>query len=972
MKKIIYLLLIQCFPLSLFAQQRLSGTVTEASGEPLPGVSVYIKGTNTGGITDPNGMYNIVVTEGNTVVFSFIGYRTQEVVYEGQEVLNVTLEQDLIGVDEVVVIGYGTTTKKEVTGSITSVKAENFISGDLKSPIGAIQGIIPGLSIVNSNGSDPNQEYTLRLRGLNSFSGGKAPLILVDGVVWNQSLNLLDPELIASIDILKDGSAAAIYGTRATNGVILITLKEPVKGDVRFQFSSYVSVEKVNNDDRWFSPSEYRDLIAEYDPTNADFLDRGTSTNWLDETTRVPVNQNHSLTITGGDNKLSFIANILYKDDQGLFYNNRSRQITPSISISHTGLKDRLKIDYKLLYSNGKRTYAPGGVLGQSLTRNPTEPVYDPENLASNGYFVDYDASGYTNPVAMLNEYVSDGLSNFITGVVNSSFLVTDGFRINFSGSYNTSQSNHGSYKTRFYPLVGYTGDASQSANSVSYYTLEPSFDYKVTIAEHNIQALGGYSFYENVSSTFYGRNYNFDTDNFLYNNLGAGQALVDGLASLSSNKQSNRLIAFYGRLIYNYKYKYLMSASLRYEGSSRFGSANKWGVFPAISVGWRLNEDEFLKDVSWINNLKIRAGLGVTGNQDIPNYQSLPRMAVGGKMYYNGKWVNTYQSANNPNPDLKWEKKSETNIGIDFGLFNRLNGSIEYYVRNISDLLWWYSVPVPPNVYNNIYANVGALENRGIEFLLEANILNSSSFSWTSTVSYSRNRNKVTKLADPSRGYDLDFIKITPAATSWSQMITVGESVGNFWAPIFIGVDETGNAIYEDVSGDGVVNKESIEDRRIVGNEYPDFEFGWQNIIQAGKFDISFSFRGMIGQSLLNYDRIAYENWEPFRAGRNILKSILDRPEYTGPYVYDSRFVDKSSFVKLSNATIGYTIQLPKPYSLRLYVTGNNLLTFTSFEGTDPEQVVPNFYTDTEKFGWDNLTYPYSRTFLFGLNFTF
>jgi TonB-dependent starch-binding outer membrane protein SusC len=972
MKKLLFLGLILLFPAALLAQRTISGVVVDENNVSLPGVNVTIKGTFSGTATDREGKFSLTVNDGEVLVFSFIGYKKVETPVAGLTTLNITLELDLVGMDEVVVIGYGTTTRKEITGSVTSVKSDRFISGDLRTPMAAIQGLVPGLSIVSTDGNNPNAEHTIRLRGLNSFSGGKSPLILVDGKVWNLPLSIIDPESIAAIDVLKDGSAAAIYGTRATNGVILISLKEPIKGDVQYQFSSFVSAEQVNRDNRWFTADEYRDLIAEYDPNRAAFLDRGHSTYWLDETTRTPINQSYSLAITGGDNKLNYRTNIMMRENQGLFYNNYSRLVTPSIYVSQTGLNNRLNVDYKLLYSNAKRLYQPSGMLAQSLIRNPTEPVYDEANKASNGYFTSFDTSGYTNPVAMSNESTNEGSENYVTGDFNASFLILEGFTANFSGSYTSSQNNYGTYLTKYYPRVGYTGDASRTTNTNYYFSLEPTLQYRFSFGGHNFQTLGGYSFYEYVGSSFYGRNYNFDTDNFSYNNLGAGQALVDGFSSLTSGKESNRLIAFYGRVMYNFQYKYLFATSLRYEGSSRFGNNNKWGFFPAVSLGWRLNEESFLKEVSWVNNLMLRAGYGVTGNQDIPNYQSVPRMAVGPKMFYNGRWINSYQSANNPNPDLKWEKKAETNIGVDFGLFNRISGSIEFYNRNITDLLWWYSVPVPPNVFNNIYANVGSMRNRGFELMLEGKIINNKDLNWTSTLVYSMNRNKVTKLADPSRGYALEFIRMTAAATSWAQMIRVGESIGNFWAPIYTGVDSQGRAVYEDVNNDGVVQKERIEDRRIVGNEYPDFEFGWQNIFYYKNFDFSFALRGMIGQSLLNRDRIAYENWEPFKAGRNVLKSILDRPEYTGPYAYDSRFVDESSFVKLSNVTLGYNLKGKTLKMVRLYVSGNNLITITKFEGTDPEKVIPNISTNTETFGADNLWYPYSRTFVIGLNLNF
>lgn len=381
------------------------------------------------------------------------------------------------------------------------------------------------------------------------------------------------------------------------------------------------------------------------------------------------------------------------------------------------------------------------------------------------------------------------------------------------------------------------------------------------------------------------------------------------------------------------------------------------------------------MKEIAWIDNLKIRAGVGVTGNQDIPNYQSIPTLSTrkgdsSGLFYYKGNWMNVYVPDNNPNPDLKWERKTEYNLGLDFGLFNRLSGTVDLYKRIISDLLWWYNVPVPPNVYDNVYANVGKMTNKGIEFQLRGDIIQSPDFNWSSTLTYSKNMNKLTKLSDPSRGYDLDYIKITPAATSWSQLLREGDSVGNFWAPVYTGMDDDGNPVYEDLDGGGV-DENSIGDRKIVGNEYPDFEMGLQNSLSYKSFFLTFSLRALVGQSLLNWDRMLNENLRPLTNGYNVLKSVLDHPEYKSEISYDSRFVDKASFLKLDNLVFGYDFRLGQS-KLRLYVSGSNLFTITGFDGNDPEQTIPDFNTNTEITGADNLTYPYSRTYLVGLKFNF
>ncbi|MBE0654279.1 MAG: SusC/RagA family TonB-linked outer membrane protein, partial [Bacteroidales bacterium] len=922
MKKMILLSLILLLPMVMFAQQTITGTVLDEKNAPFPGVNVAVKGTVVGTISDANGKFSIRAANGSTLAFTFVGYRTLEVPVTGAAPVDVSMTLDFVGVDEIVVIGYGTSTKKEVTGSVTSVKADAMVQGNLQTPMGAIQGTVAGLSILRTNGSDPNNEYTIRLRGLNSFSGGKSPLILVDGVVWTQPLSMINPETIESIDVLKDGSAAAIYGTRATNGVILLSLKQPVVGDVKFEISSNVSLESFMKDDRWFSASEYRDLINDKAPDRVSFLDRGSSTDWQEVVFVNPVDQYHSLTISGGSEKFNFLTNMYFKDDQGLIDKNYSRIVTPSIYISQKSLNDRLNIDYTLMYSRTDRSYpntaAYSGVVSMAIVRNPTEPVYDEESAS--GYYNRYTSSGtnleYVNPVAVINERTSDVKDNFLKGAINASFSIVNGLSAKFQGSYNYFQRNSGTYQTRYYPNLGRNGDAVYSMYENYNHTLEPSLEYKNTLlGEHNIQAVAGYSFFENVEFTLNTGNYNFDTDNFLWNNIGAGAALGGGTATLGSSRQSNRLIAFFGRLMYNFKDKYLLSGSLRYEGSSRFGANNKWGLFPALSAGWRINEEAFLRDVDWINNLKLRAGYGVTGNQDIPNYQSIIRMSVGAKFYNNGQWVNTFQAASNPNPDLKWEKKTEYNFGIDLGVFDRISLSADYYTRTTSDMLWYYTVPVPPNVLNNIYANVGSIRNRGVEMQFDADIMKVRTVTWTTSVNYARNRNRCISLSDPSRGYELPFIKITPAATNWAQIIQEGEPVGDFWAPVYIGANESGEALYKDVDGDGTVNTEL--DREIVGHDYPNFELGWRNSFRYRNFDFSFAFRGMFGQSLINYDRISFENWGPFNAGANVLRSILDRPDYTSvAYVWDSRYVEKSSFIKLGFVTLGYNLKIKGVYN--------------------------------------------------------
>jgi TonB-dependent starch-binding outer membrane protein SusC len=971
------MILIIVFQGVAFAQPlTITGTVTDESGDVLIGVSVQVKGTTSGTITSADGSYTINVPPGSeTLIFSFVGMETKEITIGNQTIIDIVLKESFLGLEEVVVIGYGTTTRKELTGSVASVSSDEFIQGDMPSPLGAIQGKVAGLSIVSTNGSDPTSDYTIHIRGQNSLSGGRAPLIIVDGAPWDGSLSMIDPEQIKSFDILKDGSAAAIYGTRATNGVILITLRKPEQGDVKFEFSSFVSYEAVEEDDLWLDADGYRDAIETLMPNRVN-LDKGASTDWMEEVTRTPINQNYNMAIMGGGENISFRANMAYKNNQGLFLDNYSNVVAPSIYITQKALNDRLTLDYKLLYSRTNSSDIPGGLFGQTVRRNPTEPVYDSTNINGNGFY-DNLLQGSRNPVAMLNESTNDRELNFINGLVNAGFEITKNLSLHFTGSYNIWMGDNGSYQTRFYPLLGKAGQASVSSWNTKSYTIEPSIRYQFSIGDnHRFNTIAGYSYNEGNSSNMSITNSNFDTDKFSYHNIGAGNDLIDGIANIYTHRESNKLIAYYSRVLYNYGNKYLASASIRYEGSSRFGANNKWGSFPALSVGWRMNQEGFMSGFTFLDELKIRAGIGVTGNQDIPNYQSIPRLSTrigdsSGLFYYKGKWGNVYVPDNNPNPDLKWEKKTEYNVGLDFGLFNRISGTVDLYRRTISDLLWYYNVPVPPNVYDNVYANVGQMTNSGIEILLEANILKTSSINWKTIFTWSKNVNIMDKLADPSRGYDLEYIKYTPAATTWAQLLREGEAVGNFWAPVYVSTEDNGKTIYEDVNGDGKVDVNSIEDRILVGNERPDFEMGWHNELSYKNAFLTFSFRAVVGQYLINWVRLVNENTRTLSTGYNGLRSILDHPEYTDQSRYDTRFVEDGSYLKLDNVVLGYDLKFNQN-NLRVYVSGRNLLTFTNFEGNDPEQVVPWINTDYAKFGGDNVSYPYSRTLILGLKFNF
>jgi TonB-dependent starch-binding outer membrane protein SusC len=954
----------------------ISGIVNDEDGRALNGVSVSVKGTSIGTITDPKGHFTIQVEKGQSLLFSGVGFETQEIEYKGERAINVKLSSFSKSMSDVVVIGYGTTTKKEVTGAVTSLKANDFNKGAVLNPIGLIQGKVPGLAITRTSGSDPNGGYQILLRGVNTLAGGKQPLIIVDGIVGTNTLDMLDPNEIESVDVLKDGSAAAIYGTRATNGVILVTTKRAKVGKVSYEFSSQVSTEILSEHTRFFKPGEYREVVNKYYPNLVQTLDKGQSTNWLDEITRKPLRQLYSFSATGGTENLKFRANMYYKDDEGIVKKTGAKTMTPSLFVSSTGLNGRLVIDARLMYSFIQREGADNNnAIFQAVVKNPTEPVYDPNDVAHGGYYTVINSSGHLNPVAMINEHTNNIEEQIFAGDVVLSYKILNALKANVHYSYNSNQNYQGTYFTKYYPELGTNGDATVSTSFNHNILFEPGLEYKRMVGEHNIQAVAGYSYFENQNEGLGAHNYDFAVEDFSYNNIGAGSALGSGLADMNSNKNSNRLIAFYGRMMYNYKEKYLLSASARYEGSSRFGNENKWGLFPSISAGWRISEENFAKNLSWLSSLKLRAGYGVTGNQDIANYLSLSRIQTTDRLfYYNGQWLNTYAPASNPNPGLKWEKKGEFDVGLDFGLLkNRISGTFDFYSRKVSDLLWNYDVPVPPNVYPTTFANVGLMENHGVELSLSADVIEGKNVNWNTTVLYSQNKNKLVSFSDAVRGYKLDYLKVNPVNGTWSQLILEGQPLGNFVAPVYIGLDNSGEAIYKDFNGDGKIDVGSQDDRAVVGNAYPKFTLGWTNEIRYKQFDFSFFFRGVVGHSLVNYERALYENWKSLVNGTNIVKTTLDNPGYQGINVFDSRYVEKASYVKLEYVTIGHNFKMNKQNILRVYATAQNLLTITNYKGVDPEVPISNFDLRPAVNGIENLNYyPYTRTFLLGVNIKF
>ncbi len=955
----------------LMAQQSLipvKGKVTDfASGESLPGVNVTIKGSQTGTVTDIEGRYALSASKSSVLVFSFVGYAVQEITVGEQSTIDPRMKPTVESLEEIVVIGYGLTTKKEVTGSIASVKTEDFNKGSYNNPMGLLQGKVAGLSITKPDGADPMSGYQILLRGTNTLTSGQGPLIIVDGIAGLDLKNISFEE-VESIDVLKDGAAAAIYGTRGSNGVIIITTKRAKIGISKVEYSGYLSTQVAPRMVENLNAEQFRDAIMTYAPEKAGSIYEG-NTDWFKEITRsLPFSHRHNLAISGGTETFSHRTVFFVDQSQGLLKDNESNNYLLRTNIQQKAFGGKLSLDYNLSY--GMRDYKPANydMFYQAFIRNPTSPVYDPGNTYTGGYTL-ISGMDYYNPVAMLNERTRNGKTDDAGANVRASLQLTEGLSWVNMLSIEKSDYEELYYRTKYYPSrLGTGGEAEISNGRSSDLQYESMVNYRYERNNHLLQLLGGYTFEEVQSNNSYMVNTGFDTDIYGPHNIGAGSGLGEGTASMGSYKGKSRLISFFGRATYNFSDRYLAAFSLRREGSSRFGTNNKWGWFPSASFGWRVSNENFMKDVNWIDDLKLRVGYGITGNQDIGNYRSLILMGRAGKFYYNGQWINTYQPVSNPNPNLKWENKHEINAGIDFAtLKNRLSGTIDVYYRKSTDLLYTYEVSVPPYLYKELFTNVGTISNRGVELSLKGVAVRTEDFNWTSILTFSYNKNQLDKFTNEeftNDSYDLGWIGGAIGVNS--QKLREGQSLGTFYGPVWIGLDELGKDLFKNANPVGQVNPEDWE---VIGNAFPDFTLGWSNMFTYGDWDMSLSLRASIGGEVLNTYRLYYENWGGIGLN-NVMLTQYENPEFTGNARYSSKYVEDASFLKLDNISVGYNLPMESKYisKFRMFLTAQDVLTLTGYKGLDPEVSLGGLTPGIEYLSY----YPRTTLLTFGLQVSF
>ena len=969
----------------VFAQSgyEVSGVVVDQLG-PVMGATVMEQGTTNGTSTGLDGDFVLKVSGADAIVeVSCIGYATQT--FPASAVpATITLSEDALFLDDVVVIGYGSQKKKEVTGSVASVKAEDFNAGMKTSPVGLLQGKVAGLNIIRTTSDPTSTGFNVQIRGFSTLDkgAGSSPLYIVDGVPVS-NIDNISPDEIASMDVLKDGSAAAIYGTRGTNGVIIITTK---RGDnfsdvanTRVEYSGYATISVKNGDMGMASPEDFRNLEnlsgGAVIPTIYNSADeKEYNTDWMDLVTRdAAIAHNHNVAIVGSSSKFNYRASINYKNAEGIAKNNNREEMIAKIAASQKALDGWLDLQYDLSYMHYRNDFFCGD-FKQAAIVNPTYPV-----TTDKGYFTP-SGTGQSNPVENMNERESYGDGNFFRGSVRATVNIKpiQGLKVNGFAAIEEGDNRNFWYNRKISTDKAGSNKAGRS-NSFSYNRLfEITADYARTFGQHSIAGVAGFSYQHFFNDGSSIAHKGLATYYIKYYQIGNGTA-ENKDAEISSYRNSNALAAIFGRVNYNYAEKYLVSASLRREGSSRFGANNKWGLFPAVSLGWRITGEEFMQDKEWVDDLKLRAGFGVTGNNLNSDLQSIAVLSNGGKFWYNGAYVNTYGVTRNVNPDLRWEKKYEYNLGLDYAfLDNRIYGSLDVYYRQTRDLLWDYEVPTPPYQYTTLLANAGQMDSYGIELAISGIPVRTDNWTWVTTPTISFNRNKITRLSDPSKGFN--YKETTTGGVGENgimntntQILVEGQSVGTFYGYKFDRILEDGTWIFQtpaDAKGNiGRTDLPDLSQRQVLGNAQPLFTFGWNNTVRYKNWDATVFFRGVVGNKILNVTRWAYGP-EPSQSKNVYMKDISSgKVVFANKTFFSDYYLEDGSYVKLDNLTIGYNFKLKENKyidNLRIYFTGQNLLTITKYSGQDPEVDTTGVWgagIDSPSF------YPTVATFMLGLN---
>lgn len=968
-----------------FAQLTVTGNAQSTSGEPLIGVNVVEKGTTNGTVTDLDGNYTLRVAKGKTLVFSYIGFLSQEAVVNGAKV-NVTLKEDTETLDEVVVIGYGSMARKDVTSSITTVKADQLNVGVFSDAASMLQGKVAGLTITTTG--DPNGSPSITLRGSSSLRTGQAmqPYYVIDGIP-GVDISIVAPDDIESIDVLRDATATAIYGSKAANGVIIINTKKGKHGAERtnVSYSGYVAFDNILNT---LDMASADDLRAYAEATGATLAnDMGANTNWQDEVLRTAISTNHNLSINGGAGKTTYMASINYQDREGVITGSSMDRLNVRSLVTTKVLKDRLELSAGVNAKYGKAIGVPMNNEGASVldAMNYFSPMLPVRN--EDGSWTTGSGSKNYNPLSLIYENTSETMYKNTQLLGKASLEIIEGLKWNVNYSFTNNQSTYSAYDSHNTQLEGisaYNGRATRNTYFGHEHIFETFGNYDTTINDiHKLSVMAGYSWEEKMSNDGFGLTVHDFYDDVLKWNQLTYASTIDGIPAVQSGtKETIRNISFYGRASYSFNSKYMIQATVRRDGSSVFGKNNQWGTFPSVSVAWNITEENFMKNQNLFDNLKFRLGYGVSGNAlGFGAYTAIATYGASGFFDYNGKQWRTLAATKNANPDLKWETTGMFNVGLDYGLLNgSLSGTIEFYNKKTKDLIWNY--PVSTNLYpfGDIAANVGEITNQGIEISINAVPVQTKNFTWNTTVTLSHNKNTVNRLSNDKFEVGVftqgDPMVAGVSSEGYTQRIIEGEPLGTFFTYEFAGFNDAGKATYyvrDENTGERTgetTEQPGYKDRTITGCAQPKLNFGWNNTFNYKNWNATVFFTGVFGNDIYNGTRANYMSPEMLAGGKNVLKEFLDNPT-TSASLPSDRFIENGSYLRLSTLSLGYTFKNFNGWlqNLQLYVTCNNLFTITGYKGLDPEVNMGGIDPGID-YRWS--VYPHTRTTMVGVKINF
>ena len=981
LKRILFssaLLLVSSFS---FAQSKVSGTVKDANGEPLIGVSVMEVGTNNGAVTDMNGNYTLNVKPGAKLKLSYIGFTPQTVKAGSNN--QIVLQEDNTALNEVVVVGYGTMRRKDVTSSITTVKAEDLNRGVFTDPGQMLQGKVPGLVV--SSTADPNGSPTITLRGASTLrTGAMSPYYVVDGIP-GVDISIVSPEDIESIDVLRDATATAIYGSKAANGVIIITTKKGSKERTNVTYNGYVAIDNIL---KKFDVCTADDLRQYAKDNNITLKDGGANTDWQDEVLRTGISHNHNVNISGGNGSTNYMVSADLRKREGVIKMTGFDRFNVRSLVSTKTLKDHLTISIGANMMYGKHFGVPSGNEGASVL--DAMNYYSPTNAVKNadGTWTVGSGSKNYNPLALMEENKSETVWKRNQFVGKTALELWKGLVWNVNYSWSNYQSTYSAYNTRNSQLEG-IGNKNGQATRNTYFGREQTFEtylnYNFTAGKNKFDLMAGYSWEEKRNNDGFGLSVEgYYNDDLGWYNMSYAQTILGVQNSVQSGYlEKVRNISFYGRVNYSFDSRYMLQATIRRDGSSVFGKNNRWGTFPSVSAAWNITEEKFMQNQHIFDNLKLRAGYGISGNaMGFDVYSSYNTYGASGTFVYDGKTYRTYGATKNANPDLKWESTGMLNIGLDFAfLKGRLNGTVEVYHKKTKDLIWSYPVSTTQYIYGWMDANVGEMTNKGIEFTLNAVPVRTKNFMWSTTLNLSHNKNTVDKMQNETF-HTTNLTQGDPmvagvSADGWTQRIMEGEPIGTFYTYQYAGtvngrseyyvLDENGNRTGE------TTNSPSLKDRSITGCAQPKLNAGWNNTLTYKNWSLNAFITGVFGNDVYNSARAHYTAAQMFSDGKNVLKEFLSNPVGDASSSLPSdRYIEKGSYVRLQTLSLSYTFRNcfnDWIQDLTLYGTANNLFTITSYKGLDPEVNMGGIDPGID-YRWSR--YPHTRTFMVGVKINF